>query len=348
ISTAWLRVVVHDGVVRCVRALLRFNAPRTRRGRLGREQRLVAHIPLHLVAEPLLDIFILFFFSSRRRHTRSKRDWSSDVCSSDLMAGWLAKVKEESKSEDIKVRTKWARDLESYVTNFVSEETGKPYSFKSRKVAVSAVRSFLYENVGQKTLEPYRFTLQSSEERLRAEQAKEDFVPISVDDYRKLVLGANTIRDRAILLSLPGMGVGEWLQFAHDCTTKYLDAIRNLKVPTRVAVVRPKNKQHYSVELWDDSMEYLRLLLLEREKEVGHSLGPSDQLFVSTYGDPITSHRVQHMVRFLADKLGLEKREKGKIIYKFRPHEIGRDFFRTLCDNQGVPEKIAEYSLGHK
>src|SRR5207247_5866332 len=27
---------------------------------------------------------ILFFFSSRRRHTRSTRDWSSDVCSSDL------------------------------------------------------------------------------------------------------------------------------------------------------------------------------------------------------------------------------------------------------------------------
>src|SRR5699024_12126054 len=26
-----------------------------------------------------------FFFSSRRRHTRSKRDWSSDVCSSDLL-----------------------------------------------------------------------------------------------------------------------------------------------------------------------------------------------------------------------------------------------------------------------
>src|SRR5699024_11990400 len=26
-----------------------------------------------------------FFFSSRRRHTISKRDWSSDVCSSDLM-----------------------------------------------------------------------------------------------------------------------------------------------------------------------------------------------------------------------------------------------------------------------
>src|SRR2546422_8359012 len=28
--------------------------------------------------------FFFFFFSSRRRHTRCSRDWSSDVCSSDL------------------------------------------------------------------------------------------------------------------------------------------------------------------------------------------------------------------------------------------------------------------------
>src|SRR5256885_6628328 len=28
--------------------------------------------------------FIVFFFSSRRRHTRLQGDWSSDVCSSDL------------------------------------------------------------------------------------------------------------------------------------------------------------------------------------------------------------------------------------------------------------------------
>src|SRR5207248_4644118 len=30
-------------------------------------------------------IFFFFFFSSRRRHTRSYGDWSSDVCSSDLI-----------------------------------------------------------------------------------------------------------------------------------------------------------------------------------------------------------------------------------------------------------------------
>src|SRR5260370_2126089 len=31
--------------------------------------------------------FLRFFFSSRRRHTRFKCDWSSDVCSSDLRVG---------------------------------------------------------------------------------------------------------------------------------------------------------------------------------------------------------------------------------------------------------------------
>src|SRR5204863_6485454 len=36
-----------------------------------------------LCADSLCILF--FFFSSRRRHTRSLRDWSSDVCSSDLI-----------------------------------------------------------------------------------------------------------------------------------------------------------------------------------------------------------------------------------------------------------------------
>src|SRR5439155_6947105 len=32
----------------------------------------------------IIPLSVLFFFSSRRRHTRWPRDWSSDVCSSDL------------------------------------------------------------------------------------------------------------------------------------------------------------------------------------------------------------------------------------------------------------------------
>src|ERR1022692_4128330 len=33
----------------------------------------------------LICVFPVFFFSSRRRHTRLQGDWSSDVCSSDLL-----------------------------------------------------------------------------------------------------------------------------------------------------------------------------------------------------------------------------------------------------------------------
>src|SRR5206468_9902043 len=37
-----------------------------------------------IYANEVFYIIVIFFFSSRRRHTRSDRDWSSDVCSSDL------------------------------------------------------------------------------------------------------------------------------------------------------------------------------------------------------------------------------------------------------------------------
>src|SRR5690606_39793420 len=36
--------------------------------------------------------FLYFFFSSRRRHTRFSRDWSSDVCSSDLASFQLVSM----------------------------------------------------------------------------------------------------------------------------------------------------------------------------------------------------------------------------------------------------------------
>src|SRR3712207_718185 len=46
------------------------------------------HIVLVLLHTDHDGDFICFFFSSRRRHTRYWRDWSSDVCSSDLSLGF--------------------------------------------------------------------------------------------------------------------------------------------------------------------------------------------------------------------------------------------------------------------
>src|SRR5216683_1073382 len=46
-----------------------------------------------------------FFFSSRRRHTRSDRDWSSDVCSSDLLG--LGHVTISDGASDARIRQNW-------------------------------------------------------------------------------------------------------------------------------------------------------------------------------------------------------------------------------------------------
>src|SRR5207245_3595800 len=49
-----------------------------------------------------------FFFSSRRRHTRCYRDWSSDVCSSDLGADeGAAAGRERARSERSAGKTAW-------------------------------------------------------------------------------------------------------------------------------------------------------------------------------------------------------------------------------------------------
>src|SRR5438105_6557014 len=48
-----------------------------------------------------LCFFFFFFFSSRRRHTRSTRDWSSDVCSSDLLCRFIFRVKQRLLFRDL-------------------------------------------------------------------------------------------------------------------------------------------------------------------------------------------------------------------------------------------------------
>src|SRR6266699_6154199 len=66
-----------------------------------------------------------FFFSSRRRHTRCGRDWSSDECSSDLICttelGYMAKIKPDFDQRGVKIiglsvdstgdHERWAADI---------------------------------------------------------------------------------------------------------------------------------------------------------------------------------------------------------------------------------------------
>src|SRR3989454_6307316 len=48
---------------------------------------------------------LFFFFSSRRRHTRLQGDWSSDVCSSDLVVANMDRMLRRLLGEDVELAT---------------------------------------------------------------------------------------------------------------------------------------------------------------------------------------------------------------------------------------------------
>src|SRR5260370_403688 len=80
--------------------------------------------------------WVFFFFSSRRRHTRFKCDWSSDVCSSDLLVflasgalpevggdgavtgiavAGLGAVQQDQRAGAVFVESLWVRDVQHKV-----------------------------------------------------------------------------------------------------------------------------------------------------------------------------------------------------------------------------------------
>src|SRR5690625_7892822 len=90
----------------------------------------------------------IFFFSSRRRHTRWPRDWSSDVCSSDLISQVVEEIYERERphtetlggtlSAQIQ-KGLWAKiaahDLKRIVINLRSEERRVGKECRSRWAA---------------------------------------------------------------------------------------------------------------------------------------------------------------------------------------------------------------------
>src|SRR2546429_9864202 len=85
----------------------------------------------------------VFFFSSRRRHTRCSRDWSSDVCSSDLFHA------EGSTEAEQWVRLRAEKILEGHVSQVVQgirQMVTKLALGGSKGKMLSSVANYLYRN----------------------------------------------------------------------------------------------------------------------------------------------------------------------------------------------------------
>src|SRR5256885_12052600 len=82
-------------------------------------------------------IMCVFFFSSRRRHTRLQGDWSSDVCSSDLVERTIAMARVTSEDPasglpDRELLGRYAGDLEIYSADVGELGTGARISIARR------------------------------------------------------------------------------------------------------------------------------------------------------------------------------------------------------------------------
>src|SRR5438046_4477952 len=89
----------------------------------------------------VVSFFLFFFFSSRRRHTRLVSDWSSDVCSSDLLGGLrIGRRRRRPRAEDDhladlrdgKARVRWERSEERRVGK-ECRSRGSPEHYKKKK-----------------------------------------------------------------------------------------------------------------------------------------------------------------------------------------------------------------------
>src|SRR5438105_6903889 len=102
-----------------------------------------------------------FFFSSRRRHTRSTRDWSSDVCSSDLTGvGWhtfrhtLGTMLAEMGEHQLTIRD-YLRHANLHVTNKYLQATSKSKRLAQDKLDAILPVDFLRMTQPPKTV-PHR------------------------------------------------------------------------------------------------------------------------------------------------------------------------------------------------
>src|SRR5436309_15926615 len=103
------------------------------------------------------DSYYSIFFSSRRRHTRFSRDWSSDVCSSDL---WSTTLSEDSISPMISTRP----------TRLLNGPRENP-SFWKVRLTIRKARLTVATVPTKRTAQPtsQRFTARSEERRVGKE-----------------------------------------------------------------------------------------------------------------------------------------------------------------------------------
>src|SRR5439155_9215720 len=86
-------------------------------------------------------VYFYFFFSSRRRHTRWPRDWSSDVCSSDL-----------GKNEEVPPGIASRENAAAGIWSVCDQQPATAWRREARDIQLSRLHAYLREEEEQRNV----------------------------------------------------------------------------------------------------------------------------------------------------------------------------------------------------
>src|SRR3712207_916552 len=162
-------------------------------------------------------LFIFFFFSSRRRHTRYWRDWSSDVCSSDLHKGVAFPPEYQPRGITITIRgEKLAlnRDQEEIVYAWAKKkDTHYVQDPIFQQNFLSDLQKLLPERHHNIAIKDIDFSMAyqlADEERLMKEHEKERYKTLTKEQKKSMAQAKKAERER--LKSIYGKAVVDGIE----------------------------------------------------------------------------------------------------------------------------------------
>ncbi|MCW4014885.1 MAG: tyrosine-type recombinase/integrase [Candidatus Bathyarchaeota archaeon] len=215
---------------------------------------------------------------------------------------------------------------------------GKGLSDKLAHNRVAAIRSF-YATFGITV----RMRGRTSLPKARVENER---MRVNAEQVNILVEHARTLRDKAIIWTGFQSGMD-----AHTlCSVNYgtvAEGLKNGDCPLKMDLFRKKTGVDYYSFIGESAISAIRVYIRDMESR-GVVFSSKSPLFQKHKGGGrLTPNLIQNMMKIVAVKSGfVDKDNNGKAFNPLGPHAL-RESFGSLMINNGVPDSIVDFWLGH-
>ena len=254
----------------------------------------------------------------------------------DLSGRMPEELIEEAEQEVVSGTLMRKRRIKSHLLRFKEYLDENGYAPKTQNVYLSAVHSFYrtYEiDLPRKRQRNRIVTLEKNGKRL-----------LTIEDVRKMVSHARTLRDKAIVLTMASSGLAQREVRSLTLGNFYegLDAETGI---TTLHLRRQKVRMDFITFISPEATRMIKDYLAARGIH-GHMGGEdTDHLFATRTGSQISEGRFVDIFADIGKRAGYEK--VGGTFSIVRPHAL-RKFFSSTLLNNGADIWFVDYLMGHR